>query len=232
MSNVTRVPKDEAGFNVWYPVFSHNLPSVAADLGVSAAEQARVDNDSQLFPYLIARNNIIRAYKEDESKVKNRAFGGEFDDVAPKLPTLDLPPLPVGVTMSAGIQDYAEMLVQRIVKSTGFNVEIEALLGIEVKGGEGGDDVLRTDIKEIIAELGAIVIKASLKGRKAYRVFCQRGNSADFETIGDSTQAEFTDDRPNLVAGQPEKRQYKIILLENNKPAGEYSATETIVTQP
>lgn len=226
-----RVPKSEPAFSFWYLAFNHNLPSVAAALGVIAEELARVDNDSQLVPYLIERNNIVRAYKEDESKVKSRALGGDFDDAAPTLPTLDLPKLPAGVTMSAGIRNYAELLVQRIVKSTGFNSDIEALLDIGIKGGED-DDVLKPTIREIRAELSAVIIRGTLEGRKAYRVYSQRGGSAIFEAIGDSSQVEFADERPNLIAGQPEKRQYKIILLENNKPVGEYSATETVVTQP
>jgi hypothetical protein len=53
-----------------------------------------------------------------------------------------------------------------------------------------------------------------------------------FEPVGDSSQAEFEDSRPNTTVGQPETRQYKLIFLENNKPVGEYSAIETIVTKP
>ena len=71
---MARVPKEEGKFNVWYQSFAINLPTVAADVGVVASEMARVDNDSAGFNYLILRNAAIRAYKDEESKIKERAF--------------------------------------------------------------------------------------------------------------------------------------------------------------
>lgn len=233
MTSRRRVPLEEGKFNEWYSTkFSPNLPSVAAAVEVSAAKVARVTNDAAAFNYLIERNNLVRVYKESESKAKERAFEGNVDEPAPQLPKLNLPDLPAGVTINAGIEKYASNLVRQILDNQNCTPEIEALLGIELPDEKDGDEVLRTDIREIRAELGAIILKASLKGKKAYRVFCLRGTSGIFEAIGDSSQSEFTDDRPNLVAGQPEKRQYKVVLLENNKPVGEFSAIETIVTQP
>lgn len=227
-----RTPQDEGKFNIWLSTqFEPNLGSVAELLEVSPAKVARVSNDAQVYPYIIDRNNRIRVYKESESKIKKRVNSGKVTDSRPTLPTLTLPKLPDGLELNCGIGEYMENLVQQIVKNPNCTPAIEALLGIELKGEEGDERSLRGEIREINVMLAAVVLKCAMQGYKSYRVFSQRGSDPSFEAIGDSTTAEFEDERPNLIAGQPEKRQYKIIMLEKNKPVGDYSATETVVTR-
>ena len=72
---MSRVPKEEGKFTPWYQTFSNNLTlELAARVGVAAAEQARAANDSVAWNYLVLRNAAVRAYKDEESKVKQRAF--------------------------------------------------------------------------------------------------------------------------------------------------------------
>ena len=229
-----RVPKEETKFNLWYQNFNNNLPSVASQVGVSEAELTRVANDSPAWSYLMLRNEIIRAYKSEESEVKKAAYLGETKGTPLNLPSLNVPVKPDGITFNQGIWNFANNLVQVIVKRDECTPEIEALLDIEIKEG---DDVSPDELKQVIKQAtplngGVVRIKCSLMGKKAYGVYSQRGASEAFEHIGNSTEQEFLDERPNLTAGQPEARKYKTICLENNKPVGEYSAIETVITKP
>jgi len=227
-----RLPREEGPFRDWILNFNNNFPSVAATVDETACVR-RIGEDAVAYPYLILRNDAIRAYQKEESKVKDKAFNGEVNDPAPNLPTLVLPDAPEELVINSGIEEYANLLVQRIVKHQNCTPEIEALLDITLKGDDDlSPDEMKPVIREISALLVGVKLKASLQGMKGYRVLSQRGASDVFEPIGDSSQVEFEDSRPNLVAGQPETRQYKLIFLENNKPVGDYSAIETIVTKP
>lgn len=234
MSTARRIPKEEGPFNLWLQNFNINLPSVAEEVGVAAAAVARIAQDAPAFDYLMLRNAVVRAYKGEESKVKERALRGKIGESAPALPVLNLPEPPDRLVINAGIWDFANGLVQQIVKNAGFTPEIEALLDIAVKddGDDLGEDEVKGFIKEVKVKIGAVTLMCSMQGFKSYRVYSQRGTNPAFEVIGDSTQSEFDDERPNLVTGQPESRQYKIVMLENNKPVGDFSAIETAVTKP
>ena len=228
-----RVPSDEASFNLWLQNFNINLPTVAAEVGISAGEVARIANDAPAFNYLMLRNEAVRVYKGEESKVKERALRGEINDPAPSLPTLTLPEKPSDLVINSGIWDFANGLVQQLVKNAGFTPEIEALLDIAVKGEDSiAPGELVGIIKDVTVQIGSVKLHCAMQGMKSYRVYSQRGANPAFEVVGDSTQAEFEDDRPNLVSGQPESRQYKIIMLENNKPVGDFSQIANAVTKP
>jgi hypothetical protein len=228
-----RVPRDESAFDIWLTNFNNNFPSVAAALNESASV-ARIAQDAVAGRYLITRNEAIRSYKQQESEFKERAIKGESDGATLTLPSLSLPEPPERLVINEGMWDFANRLVQRIIKADAFTPEIEALLDIGL--GDDTDSVAPDNMKPLIKELdavnGAVKIRASLQGMKAFRVFSQRGANDSFEAVGDSAQAEFFDERQNLVPGQPETRQYKLVFLENNKPVGEYSAIETVVTKP
>jgi len=232
MSKKRRVPQTEGEFRDWILNFNNNFPSVAATVDETPSA-GRIAKDAIAYPYLILRNDAIRAYQREESQVKDKSFNGKVNDPAPSLPTLALPDEPDGLVINAGIEEFANLLVQRIVKHPNCTPEIEALLDIALKGDDDlSPDEMKPVIKEISPLLVGVKLKASLQGMKGYRVFCQRGAGDVFEQVGDSSQSEFEDSRPNAAAGQPETRSYKLIFLENNKPVGEYSAIETIVTKP
>jgi len=228
-----RVPQNEGDFRDWIINFNNNFPAVATTIDETTS-LATVAQNAVAYPYLIARNEVIRTYQKEESRVKDRAFNGALKEPAPALPTLNLPEKPEGLMINAGIEEFMNLLVQRICKHQNCTPEIEASLGIELKddGDDLSPDKMKPVIKEVTALVGAVRIRASLQGMKGFRVFGRRGESDDFEPVGDSSQTEFEDSRPNLVAGKPETRQYNLIFLENNKPVGEYSAVETIVTKP
>lgn len=231
--NRRRIPEDEPGFNEWYKTFSANLGAVAATVEVSMAKVARAVNDSAAFDYLIERNNIVRVYKEAESSAKSSASGGEPSTEAVVLPNLNLPDVPDGVVIHHGIMKWANNLVQQIVENENCTPEIENFLNIELKGGNAPDDTISGEIKSAAAGNGGVIsLKCAMQGYKGYRVYSMRGDEADFIKIGDSMQTEFTDDRPNLVSGQPEKRQYKVIMIEKNQPVGDYSDVKIVVTKP
>jgi hypothetical protein len=228
-----RVPQSEGKFRDWIGNFNNNFPSVAETIDETASA-AMVAQNAAAYPYLIMRNDAIRAYQKEESKIKDRIFNGSIKDAPPVLPVLNLPKAPPDLVINPGIEEYMSLLVQRIVKHPNCTPEIEALLGIELKDESENlsPDEMKPVIKEIAALNGAIKIRASLQGMKAFRVLCQRGTDDKFEPVGDSSQTAFEDARPNLVEGQPETRNYRLVFLENNKPVGEFSAVETIVTKP
>lgn len=228
-----RVPDTEAKFLPWIKNFALNLPSVANALNVAPNEVARIINDAQVYEYIVDFNTYIRAFKDDNSKVKTRLFDYSSLDSQPVVIPIYMPPNPpVSITYNVGIEDFANRLVQGFIKKAACTPEIQALLQIELT-----DDVEDDEIKPVIKSStanngGAVEIRASLDGYKAYRLFCQRGANPDFVHVLDSTEVTCVDSRPNAVPGQPETRSYKVILLEKNQPVGDYSDIREVVTKP
>ena len=233
MNRKYRIPSGEPEFNVWMQGFALNFPTVADELNESAAVE-RIKNDAITNNYIILRFAAVESNRGEESKVKQGVMRGNVNAPPLDLPTPNLPEPPRGVVFNAGVWDYANNLVQRIIKNPACTPEIEAMLDIDLKGGGGNiHDHLTGKIKSITAGGGgAVVLKCAMQGMKGYAVYCQRGSKTEFERVGDSMQEEFDDERPNLVAGQPETRNYKVIMLEKNKPAGDFSDVKNVVTKP
>ena len=63
------------------------------------------------------------------------------------------------------------------------------------------------------------------------RVECMRGTETEFTTFTNVTGAKFIDDRPNLIPGKPETRQYRIWYLLKDVVVGVVSAVVTITIE-
>ena len=59
----------------------------------------------------------------------------------------------------------------------------------------------------------------------------RRGTETVFMFLDKDFKSPFEDTRPNLVAGQPEKRRYRMIYLLNDEVVGEYSDEVVITTK-
>src|SRR4051794_29680174 len=88
-----RVPQQEGRFRDWIGNFNNNFPSVAAEIDETSS-LATVAENAVAYPYLIMRNDAIRAYQKEESKLKDRAFNGGVKDSPPVLPVFNLPKTP------------------------------------------------------------------------------------------------------------------------------------------
>ena len=118
-------------------------------------------------------------------------------------------------TTIATSQGHARALAQRIKKSTGYTPVIGDQLQLE--GAEDSVDV--TQKKQAVttnAKLGGVVEVGfdKLGGLvEGVHIFSQRAGDAGFGYLASETHSPYIDNRPLLVAGKPETRQYKAVFF-------------------
>jgi len=67
-------------------------------------------------------------------------------------------------------------------------------------------------------------------GHQAVDVYCRRGTEEAPTKLGRYSRSRFDDDRPNLVPGQPECREYTYQYVDNDEPVGEVSDVYRVIT--
>jgi hypothetical protein len=143
---------------------------------------------------------------------------------APVLPTL-----PVGITeVLPGALDRTFKLVQVIKGLPGYTEAIGLDLGII--GEEDTAEHTRPEFTlKTEAGDGCHCVKVRHKkfGHTAVAVYSKRGGGG-WELLGISELSPFEDDRPLLVAGQPEIREYKLRFWDNNTESGDWTDVASV----
>ena len=81
------------------------------------------------------------------------------------------------------------------------------------------------------SENGHVVrINVRKDGHDSVAVWCRRGSETQATKLGVFSRATITDDRPNLVAGQPECREYTFQYVDDDAPVGEVSDVIRVIT--
>jgi hypothetical protein len=228
-------PKDEESIQTLLQIWALKAADHKEQFDLTDEILDQVGDDSIVYTHTRVVREIKDDWNAEFSAYKQKLFEGDPNEPIEPFPAIVIPAMPATVNPpKAGIEKRNQELYNffsnhpRRTESALANLSI-----IKTTPAPLSPDEVKQVIKAVtVLNEGHVKIKCSLMGYKAYRVLSQRGDSDVFDTIGDSTLAEFTDERPNLVAGQPEKRQYKTICLEGNKPIGSYSATETVITKP
>ncbi len=149
---------------------------------------------------------------------------------APPLPTL-----PVGITaVLPGALDRTFALVKVIKGMPGYTEAIGIDLGIV--GAEATTDALHPTFTLKAEGAGSggcncVKIRHVRYGHYAVAVYSKRG-TGDFELLGISAEAVFMDERPLLVPGQPEIRQYKERFWDAGTENGDWSDIGSITVSP
>jgi hypothetical protein len=130
-----------------------------------------------------------------------------------------------------GLFEWIDVLVNNIKLNAAYSFEMGIDLDII-----GTPTIINWAIakptKVKVASVAGSVRGSYLKGQaNGARVECKRGNETVFTTFSNVFKASFVDDRPNLILGQPETRQYRIWYLVNDAVVGLVSSIVTITVE-
>jgi hypothetical protein len=78
-------------------------------------------------------------------------------------------------------------------------------------------------------ELGVVKGRYTKYGHQGVNVYSCRTGEKEFTLLGRFNMSRFEDTRPNLVAGQPEQRDYYAVFVDKDKEVGNQSATVSVV---
>ena len=218
-------------------VFLTNFVSVlasgtnAADLGVSAAQLERLQNGQKWYGYLLSDYlPYARSYSEGMT-----AFLTELDtDKTPQalaLPVWAPPAFAGGLpeTESGLMNDLVALVNDPIFKSAKLTPALKAQLRLDsLPTASAGEPKIKS---YKAGPNGAIELSISVDGAKQTVVESMRGDETEFTLLDKVVGSHVYDNRPNLVMGRPEARQYRVRHSDGTAAYGNYSAIFTVTTQ-
>lgn len=222
MAKQDYLPKIEGDFILWFNNFQTKLATYQVALDLTVAETGAVANDYAAS--FMALQTAAQAKQELKEWVtyKNLTLYGPVGGPTPPVPSW---PGPLAITQVApGVIARIRAMAKRVKAHPDYTDVIGQDLGII-----GPEEVVPAEIKpEGAAQslAGASVeISFSKSGFDGVDIESQRGAEVAWTYLAFDTFSPYVDARPNLVAGQPEQRRYRLRYRDADLPIGLYSDT-------
>jgi hypothetical protein len=213
----------------WHFNYADRLAENGAAMGLLAADVTASVNDSRHLGYgLGAWLTKVREFGPGATaELETLKFG--TGGTAFELPAFTAPTPPTGLTdVLPGALARIFKYVQTIKAAPGYTEGLGLLLGIV--GEEDTAEHTRPEFSlKTEAGDGCHCVKVRFKkfGHSAVAVYSKRGNGS-WERLGAPELSPFEDDRPLLVAGQPEIREYKLRFVDNDQENGDWTDIASI----
>ncbi len=192
MAKRDAVPKTQDGYLKWHDTLKAGV--TAATPGATAADPTMLTADNaDLHAKMTAATNADNASKAAHTAL-NISIGSS--------------------------QKNARALAQRIKKSTAYTVAVGNTLGIE--GAEDSTDMSQQKpTLDATPDIGGVVeIGFNKLEAEGVHLYGMRDGDAGFTLLASETHSPYVDNRPLLVAGKPETRQYKAVFFLGKSEIG------------
>ena len=223
------LPSGNSLRGVWLSNFNNILTlALATKLGLTKDDKSSLDADTVAFMYCLILTEAAKAFEHQcvtyQVSLRNGPAGSDVIDV-PVLGVIGVAPLPV----AAGIFTRVGKLVQKIKLSSVYTNDLGQLLGII-----GSEQEAKSLVDEVMPVLSGKMVagNAQIKYTKGLndgiKLECKRGVETNFTLLDKINKPTFVDKRPNLIVGQPEKREYRAWFFKGDEVVGQVSAVITI----
>jgi len=224
------IPTTEDGRKSWGENMMLKFPPLREQLGFSEEEEKALFDDIKMMIYVITASQSVNAEAKARTAYKRQMFDGTVGGGnAVPLPLNTLPASPA-VLVAPGVIPRIRAAVQRMKTQPGYTGATGEQLQIE---GSESDD-LNTETAKPPFKGSASVGKVRLEWTKGdfdgVVIESQRGAEIVFSFLDKDFKSPFDDLRPNLVAGQPEVRRYRMIYLLDDAVVGTHSDEVAVTT--
>ena len=223
------IPRSEDARKAWCDNMILKFPPLREQLGFSEDEEKAFLDDVRMVNYVITASQSVAAESKARTAYKKQMLDGTADGGNALPLPLNTLPAPPAVLVPPGVIGRIRAFIQRIKTQPNYTDAIgEQLQIVGTKSDDlnietakpsfkGASSVGKVRLDWIKGEFDGVVIEG------------QRGAETVFSLLDKDFKPPFEDLRPNLVAGQPETRRYRMIYLLNDAVAGIYS-DEVVVT--
>ena len=207
----------------WFQTFAEQFALVAVSLGFTAADVAKVNDDNAMMQFLAGLRNTLKAIDDAVRQFRELVTEGDAGDVPPQFPVWELPEPPV--TVSAGIFERLDRLVDKIRAADNYTNEIGALLGILPSKSEPVPPGEMKAIAKVTPTFAAYTfsVATSKMGADSFKVQIRRAGSEAWTDAAFGTSSPLEVVLQPTTPGQPEKIQVRVVLLKKNAPVGQPS---------
>lgn len=224
------LPRAASDRVLWLNNFSNKIGGYAALFGFTAAEVALIAKMATFYAYIIGLIEQVNTFSNNLVSFKNILSIAPNGTSLGPVPTVTIAAAPA--VCPAGIFTYISGIVGRIKSNTtAYTDAIGKDLGIV------GDEIVfkSTEFKPEIsakAQAGSVVINFTKKDLDGVNVYSHPVGGTDanvWEFLALDNHSPYHDTRPLAVAGQPEKRQYRVRGVYDGVETGLVSDTIEVV---
>lgn len=217
----------------WLDNFAVKLPIHGATLGASTGEVTAAVNDAKWCNYVLGTwLTAVRAFAPSTTDAVDDVLTGT-GLATMVLPTFTAPALPTGVTAALpGALNRLFALIGRLKTSTNFTEAIGTDLGIV-----GSEDTSAKTCPKFDAKLEqgsgcqCVKLRFAKYGHMGVHIEGRRGTGT-WEFLAIDTESPYEDERPLLVAGQPEVREYRMRFWDKGTPNGDWTDVVKVTVSP
>ena len=227
------IPTDDKGKAQLFTRFANNIGAQLTALHLSATDPDIVQQrtDAARFDALVDFGALMQGAAQAWTATKNHERDG--GDTVPSGQTLPVLPANFPAAVPPGIVPRFRALAKRVKAATGYTVAIGEILGIErpqsTPASEMSEDGPQPVLRGKSLDTGGAEIKSNKGDAEAVDVYGKRDGDADFVFLMRVLHFPWVDNRPLLVAGKPEKREYRAMFIRKNQPYGNMSAIITVI---
>ncbi len=208
-------------------------------MGLTPAEVDKAVADNLMLAYGLGDwiSNVRDYAPACTSSLKDLSSGTGVTPYAFPVCTAPPPPtLPAGITgVLPGALERTFDLVQILKHSSGYTEAAGIDLGIvgsEAPAPPPGESSPRVTVEVILGSLNeAGRIKFFKDGHMGIWLECRRNGGA-WEYLTATPKSPYVDDRPLLVAGQPEVREYRARFWDDGVPNGDWCDVAKVTVGP
>ena len=214
----------------WLDNYYGKLPLYGTTLSVIAADVTASVNDAKYAKYVLGSwLSAVRSFSPSTTDAVDDVLTGTGTGVM-VLPGFTAPALPTGVVAQLpGTLTRIFALIAKMKLSAGYTEAIGTDLG--VVGSEDNPATHpfpKVNVEVIQGPSGKIVRSKFVKyGHEGVYMEGRRG-SGGWEFLAIDTLTPYDDDRPLLVAGTPEVREYRFRFWDKGTPNGEWTPVEAV----
>ena len=229
----------------WNGNFADKLPAYQTALGLSDILATAAVADARYMQYYLNQwLTDVRAFSQAATQALETLSSGTGSAAymlpvfsPPQLPPGNpaaTPPIPATVPVAPGALNRIFDVVQIIKRSPGYSDAIGD--DLDIIGVEDSTEATRPSFTAKAEGSGAggcncVKIRHKRYGHYAVAVYSKRG-TGDFELLGISAEAVYMDERPLMVPGQPEIRQYKLRFWDAGAENGDWTDIVTLTVSP
>ncbi len=217
----------------WLDNYSVKLPIHGAALGVIAGDITASVNDAKYANYVLGTwLSAVRNFSPSTTDAVDDVLTGAGSS-AVVLPTFSAPALPAGVTAALpGTLNRIFALIAKMKLAAGYTEAIGTDLG--AVGSQETEKAMPKFLADMLQGSGCQCVKLTFYKYTHMGVYIEsrRGANGVWEFLAIDTESPYEDQRPLLVAGQPEVREYRMRFWDKGTPNGDWTDVVKVTVSP
>ena len=233
MAQTDYILRDDQGKATQFNQFAANISAQLIALGLGATDPDIIQQalDALRFRALVDFGGTMQSAAQAWTASKNHERDG--GDITPSGQTLPVLPPNFPAAVPPGIVPRFRALAQRVKTCPGYTVAIGEMLGIEAAQGVTASVMTAAGPTPVLRgkalDTGGAELKSNKADSEAVDIYSKRDGDADFVFFMRALHFPIIDNRPLLVAGKPEKREYRAKFIRQNQPYGNMSLILTLI---